>query len=103
MRKREKEPARFEQRAHALFGRCAMELAARPQPEAGPARAVAVARRASRHGDVERLAGRGPHHPQIARSDGLPGPQMEDEDLGLMVRHTHLVGTRERAGWAERR
>ena len=98
MCKREEESARFEQRAHAPFGRRAMELAARPQPETGPARVVAVPRRASRYGDVERFAGRRPHHAQVARSDGLLGSQMENEDLGLMVRHTYLVGSRRSRG-----
>ena len=98
MCKREEESARFEQRAHAPFGRRAMELAARPQPETGPARVVAVARRASRYGDIGRFAGRRPHHAQVARSDGLLGSQMENEDLGLMVRHTYLVGSRRSRG-----
>ena len=98
MRKREQETTRFKQGTHPSFGRCAMELAARPQTEALATGVVAVAKLAPGHRDIERFARRGPHDPQIAGTDGLLRPQMENEDLGLMVRHTYLVGSRRSRG-----
>lgn len=95
MRQRELETACFQQTAHALLRRDAMELPACPQTEAGSTIGMlAMRRRASRHRDVHRLAGGRPHHPQIVRPDGLLLPEMENENLDLLVGHMHLVGTR---------
>lgn len=95
MRQREMETACFQQAAHALLRRDTMELPARPQPEARPAAGVVpVSRGTSRDRDVHRLARRRPHHPQIVRTDGLLLPEMENENLDLLVGHMHLVGTR---------